>query len=159
MGGRRGLTCGIYSFFYGKGNDNHKLSTEFLCVRQSYHKRVEFVVGYLIITLRGCSCHHCGGRNGLYLWRVAANRLTMQPRTNDKVWYSSLGVGRGAQPFTVKNVTKNRTCKQPRQPIRQEGPSGWWFHHPQRVWATPGDARYCEITTDVRKRGISRQWR
>jgi hypothetical protein len=29
-------------------------------------------------------------------WRLAANILNKQRRTNDKVWSSSLGVGRGA---------------------------------------------------------------
>jgi hypothetical protein len=29
-------------------------------------------------------------------WRLAANILNKQPRTNDKGWSSSLGVGRGA---------------------------------------------------------------
>jgi hypothetical protein len=38
----------------------------------------------------------CGWRNGLQLWRVAANILNKQPRTNDKGWSSSLGVWRGA---------------------------------------------------------------
>jgi hypothetical protein len=30
------------------------------------------------------------------LWRLAANILNKQPRTNDKGWSSSLGVGHGA---------------------------------------------------------------
>jgi hypothetical protein len=38
----------------------------------------------------------CGWRNGLQIWRVAANILYKQSRTADKGWYSSLGVGRGA---------------------------------------------------------------
>jgi hypothetical protein len=38
----------------------------------------------------------CGWRNGLQLWRVAANIMNTQLRTNDKGWSSSLGVGRGA---------------------------------------------------------------
>jgi hypothetical protein len=38
----------------------------------------------------------CGWRNGLQLWRVAANTLNRQSRTADKGWSSSLGVGRGA---------------------------------------------------------------
>jgi hypothetical protein len=36
------------------------------------------------------------GRNGLQIWRVAANILNKQSRTADKGWSSSLGVGRGA---------------------------------------------------------------
>jgi hypothetical protein len=48
-------------------------------------------------------CHHsmarprvADGRDGFQLWRLAANILTKQPRTNDKGWPSGLGVGRGA---------------------------------------------------------------
>jgi hypothetical protein len=37
----------------------------------------------------------CGWRNGLQLWRLAANVLNKQPRTNDKGWSSSWMVGRG----------------------------------------------------------------
>jgi hypothetical protein len=50
----------------------------------------------------------CGWRNCLQLWKVAAHILNKKPQTNDKGWSSSLGVGRGANPFTVKNkfVTK-----------------------------------------------------
>jgi hypothetical protein len=36
----------------------------------------------------------CGWRNG---WRLAANILNKEPRTNDKGWFSSLGVGRRAK--------------------------------------------------------------
>jgi hypothetical protein len=35
----------------------------------------------------------CGWWDGLQLWRVAANILNNQPETNDKGWFSSLGVG------------------------------------------------------------------
>jgi hypothetical protein len=38
----------------------------------------------------------CGWRNGLQVWRVAANTFNKQSRTADKGWSSSLGVGRGA---------------------------------------------------------------
>jgi hypothetical protein len=38
----------------------------------------------------------CGWRNGLWIWRVAANTLNKHSRTADKRWPSSLGVGRGA---------------------------------------------------------------
>ena len=38
----------------------------------------------------------CGWRNGLQIWRVAANVLKKQSRTADKGWSSSLAVGRGA---------------------------------------------------------------
>jgi hypothetical protein len=52
--------------------------------------------------LGGSPCHHslarsrvADGRDGLQLWRLAANILNKQMRTNDKEWSSSLGVGRG----------------------------------------------------------------
>jgi uncharacterized membrane protein len=38
----------------------------------------------------------CGWRNGLRIWRVAANTLNKQSRTAEKGWPFSLGVGRGA---------------------------------------------------------------
>jgi hypothetical protein len=37
----------------------------------------------------------CGWRNGLQLSRLAANILNKEPRTDNKGWSSSLGVGRG----------------------------------------------------------------
>jgi hypothetical protein len=36
------------------------------------------------------------GRDGVQIWRVAANILNKQSRTADRGWSSSLGVGRGA---------------------------------------------------------------
>jgi hypothetical protein len=51
---------GEYTFFYGKGNENHELSTGFFVLKRiiSAVKRVEFVsdrMSYII--LRGCWCH------------------------------------------------------------------------------------------------------
>jgi hypothetical protein len=37
----------------------------------------------------------CGWRNGLQLWRLAADILNKQPRTDNKGWSSSMEVGRG----------------------------------------------------------------
>jgi hypothetical protein len=34
--------------------------------------------------------------SAIFIWRLAENILHKQPRTNDKGWSSSLGVGRGA---------------------------------------------------------------
>jgi hypothetical protein len=53
----------------------------------------------------------CGWRNGLQLWRVAANILNKQSRTADREWSSSLGLGRGANnspPQKINHVTKYR---------------------------------------------------
>jgi hypothetical protein len=36
------------------------------------------------------------GRDGLQIWRVAANILNKQSRTPNRGWSSSLGVGQGA---------------------------------------------------------------
>jgi hypothetical protein len=54
-------------------------------------------------TLGGSRCEYSmesprvgHGRDGLQLWRLAANILNKQPWSNDKGWSSSLGVGRGA---------------------------------------------------------------
>jgi hypothetical protein len=53
--------------------------------------------------LGGSPYHHsmarpwvADGRDGLQLWRLAANILNKQPWTNDKGWSSRLGVGRWA---------------------------------------------------------------
>jgi hypothetical protein len=51
--------AGEYTFFYGKGNENHELGTGFLVYKRniSAFKRVEFVsdkMSYII--LRGCWC-------------------------------------------------------------------------------------------------------
>jgi hypothetical protein len=37
--------AGEYTFFYGKGNDNHELGTDSLCLRESHQqlRGVEFV--------------------------------------------------------------------------------------------------------------------
>jgi hypothetical protein len=51
--------------------------------------------------LGGSPCHHgmarprvADGRDGFQQWSVAANILDKQPRSNDKGWSYSLGVGR-----------------------------------------------------------------
>jgi hypothetical protein len=51
----------------------------------------------------------CGWRNGLQLWRLAANIANKQSKTNDKKWSSSLGGGRGANdliPYKINLLRK-----------------------------------------------------
>jgi hypothetical protein len=40
------------------------------------------------------------GGDGLQIWRVAANILNKQSRIVNKEWFSSFGVGRGANNFS-----------------------------------------------------------
>jgi hypothetical protein len=65
--------------------------------------RTGFLKDFLILAMLGesMSPQHgastaCRWKNGLQLWRVAANILNKQERTNDKGWSSILGVGHGA---------------------------------------------------------------
>jgi hypothetical protein len=58
-------------------------------------------------------CHHgmarpkvADGREGLQIWRVAANTLNRQSRTADKGWPSSLGVERGLTTPHRKKVRR-----------------------------------------------------
>jgi hypothetical protein len=55
------------------------------------------------------------GGNGLQIWRVAANILNKQSRTADNGWFSSLGVGRGANNSSLqKNYLVMKIHKKPR---------------------------------------------
>jgi hypothetical protein len=73
--------------------------------------------------LSGCLCHHsmarpqvADGREGLQRWRLAANILNKQPRTNDKGWSSSLGVGRGTNnhsPYKTSLLRKGSMSLRP----------------------------------------------
>jgi hypothetical protein len=63
----------------------------------------DFVSFRVISHVKWVHCHHGMARprvahrgDGLQIWRVAANILNKQSRTADSGWYSSLGVGRGA---------------------------------------------------------------
>jgi hypothetical protein len=56
-----------------------------------------------VIHIRWVPCHHvmarpqaADGGGSLQLWRIAANILNKQSRAADNGWFSSLGVGRGA---------------------------------------------------------------
>jgi hypothetical protein len=52
-------TADEYTFFYGKGNENHELGTGFLAHKRNISpvKRVDFVSDRMsYITLRGCWC-------------------------------------------------------------------------------------------------------
>jgi hypothetical protein len=55
-----------------------------------------------VAMLGGSPCHHgmtrsrvADGRDGVQLWKLATNILNKQPRSNDKGWSSSLGLGVG----------------------------------------------------------------
>jgi hypothetical protein len=56
--------------------------------------RKSMLFGSLVTTAGSSS--GLGWRNGLSLWKVAANILNKQPRTNDEESSSNLGVGSGA---------------------------------------------------------------
>jgi exonuclease III len=44
---------GEYTFFYGKGNENHELGAAFLCIRQSYQQ-----LRGLSLLVTGCHTQH-----------------------------------------------------------------------------------------------------
>jgi hypothetical protein len=74
--------AGEYTFFYGKGNENHELGTGFFVHKRiiSAVKRAEFVsdrISYII--LRGCWCHTI----------VLKVHASTEDKTDD-VWYSLL---------------------------------------------------------------------
>jgi hypothetical protein len=48
----------------------------------------------------------CGWRNGLQLWKVAANILNKQLRIDNKGWPYGLGVGRGVNLSLYKNLLR-----------------------------------------------------
>jgi hypothetical protein len=62
--------------------------------------------------LGGSTCHHskarprvADGRHGLQFWKLAANILNKQSRTNDKGYSSSLGLGVGlTTPHCKKQI-------------------------------------------------------
>jgi hypothetical protein len=82
-----------------KGNHfhckQHKLTfVQYLEAYFSFDMNTGTMLGGSLSPQHGTSSG-CGWRNGLQLWRVAANILNKQQQTNDKEWSTSLGVGRG----------------------------------------------------------------
>jgi len=49
------------------------------------------------------ACHIADGGDNLQIWMVAANILTKQSQTANKVWSSSQGIGQGANNSSQKN--------------------------------------------------------
>jgi hypothetical protein len=46
--------AGEYTFFYGQGNENHELGTDFLCIRESYRQLRGLslsVIGFFLFTI------------------------------------------------------------------------------------------------------------
>jgi hypothetical protein len=70
------------------------------------------------------------GGDGLQIWRVAANILNKQSRTDDKGWSSSLGIGRGANNSSPLNISLLRKF------IRSLGPGEiqWINDLSERKW-------------------------
>jgi hypothetical protein len=75
--------------------------------------------------LGGPPCHYsmerprvADGKDGLQLWRIAANILNKQPRINDKGWSSSLRVGRGANNPSPQKTNSLRKATQSLRPGR-----------------------------------------
>jgi hypothetical protein len=54
---------------------------------------------------------------GLQIWRAAAKILNKQSRTTDKIWSSSLGVGRGVTTPRLKNKFVTKIHKMPRKSL------------------------------------------
>jgi hypothetical protein len=54
------------------------------------------------------------GRDGLRRWRLAANILNKQPRTDDKGLSSSLGVGSGTITPEINKPSFTESHKEPR---------------------------------------------
>jgi hypothetical protein len=82
-------------------------------VYQDCH-RIDAVVTYVArmavlsgsLSPRHGATSRCGWRNGLQLWRVAANTLNKQSRTADKGWSSSCGGGGLGEVLTTPHRKK-----------------------------------------------------
>jgi hypothetical protein len=104
----------VKKIMFGKGLFSHKTKeiSEFTDLKKIVHflNQTYWELDYefkkkTIITTNKCfleplspqhgASNGCGWRNGLQLGRLAANILNKQPRTDNRGWSSSLGVGRG----------------------------------------------------------------
>ena len=59
-----------------------------------------------------CASSGCVRRNGLHIWRVAANTFNKQSRRADKGGSASLGVGRGGNSSPPEKPTMLRNISQ-----------------------------------------------
>jgi hypothetical protein len=82
----------------------------------------------------------CRWRNGLRIWRVAANTLNKQSRTAEKGWSSSLVVGRGANNSSPYKIVMLRNRSQSLGPglilwyNLSNGQGTWDLESPRRRW-------------------------
>jgi len=66
---------------------------------------IQFAPSIWVACHHGMACPQVADRgDGLLIWRIAANVLNKQPRTADNRWFSSLGVGRGANNSPLKTA-------------------------------------------------------
>jgi hypothetical protein len=84
----------------------------------------------------------CGWRNGLQQWRLAANILNKQSRTDNKGWPSSLGVGSGV------NNPSPRKRNLLRKLLKSLGLGRDSLDKRPKLWNTGGDVDWIGLAKD-----------